>query len=245
MKQLYEKNELTFAIVWIIGYVVLFSVADDVSQSLGVEKIITAPVGVLSALVLFLWIKKQNLSETYGLCLFQGNWKDYLYFTPLLLLMTTNLWNGVAMNVSPEETVLHILSMVCVGFLEEVIFRGLLFKAIYKSNPKQAILISSITFGIGHLVNLLNGADLLPTILQICYASAIGFLFTIIFYKGKSLMPCIITHGIVNSLSVFSVEGTRMWNIVTSAALCAISLGYALWIVKRSRLRQQNAPGAR
>lgn len=245
MKQLYEKNELTFAIVWIIGYVVLFSVADDVSQSLGVEKIITAPVGVLSALVLFLWIKKQNLSETYGLCLFKGNWKDYLYFTPLLLIMTTNLWNGVAMNAAPGETVLHILSMVCVGFLEEVIFRGLLFKAIYKSNPKQAILISSITFGIGHVVNLLNGADLLPTILQICYASAIGFLFTIIFYKGKSLVPCIITHGIVNSLSVFSVEGTRMWNIVTSAALCAISLGYALWIVKRSRLRQQNAPGAR
>ncbi len=241
MKKLYEKSELAFAIVWIIVYVVLLSVADNFSHSLGFEKIITAPVSVLLALVLFLWIKKHNLSEKYGLCLFKGNWKNYLYFTPLLLIMTTNLWNGIAMNVSLEETALYILSMFCVGFIEEVIFRGLLFKAICKSNQKQAILISSITFGIGHVVNLLNGADILSTILQICYASAIGFLFTIIFYKGKSLMPCIITHGIVNSLSVFSVQGTQMLNIVTSVVLCVISFGYALWILKKSEIFEKDS----
>ncbi len=233
MKKLYEKSELTFAIVWIVVYVFSFSAADNFSHSLGFEKIITAPVGVLLSSVLFLWIKKHGLSEKYGLCLFKGNWKNYLYFTPLLLIMSTNLWNGTEMNVSFGETALYILSMLCVGFIEEVIFRGLLFEAICKSNPKQAILISSITFGVGHVVNLLNGADILSTILQIFYASAIGFLFTVIFYKGKSLMPCIITHGIVNSLSIFSVQGTQVLNIITSAALCVISFGYALWILKK------------
>ena len=87
------------------------------------------------------------------------------------------------------------LSMACVGVIEEVIFRGFLFKAMCKDNIKLAVFISSITFGMGHIVNLLNGKDLIATLLQICYASAIGFLFTIIFYKGKSLLPCIITHG--------------------------------------------------
>lgn len=234
MKKLYEKNELTFAIIWIIVYVVMFSMADNFSHSLGFEKIITAPVSVFLSLVLFLWIKKHDLLEKYGLCLFKGNWKNYLYFTPLFLIMTTNLWNGVMMNVSFKETILYVLSMFCVGFIEEVIFRGFLFKAICKSNQKQAILISSITFGIGHIVNLLNGADILSAILQICYASAIGFLFTIIFYKGKSLIPCIITHSIVNSLSIFSVQGTQMLNIMTSVILCVISLGYGLWILKKS-----------
>ncbi len=103
MKKLYEKSELAFAIVWIIVYVVLFSMADNFSHSLGFEKIITAPASVLLALVLFLWIKKHNLSEKYGLCLFKRNWKNYLYFTPLLLIMTTNLWNGIAMNLSKEH----------------------------------------------------------------------------------------------------------------------------------------------
>ncbi len=144
------------------------------------------------------------------------------------------------MNVSAMEVTLHILSMLCVGFIEEVIFRGFLFKAISKSDVRQEILISSITFGIGHIVNLLNGADVLLTLLQICYATAIGFLFTIIFYKGRSLLPCIMTHGIVNSLSVFSVQGSQMFNIVTSAALCVISIGYALWILKQSEIFEKN-----
>lgn len=56
----------------------------------------------------------------------------------------------------------------------------------------------------------------------------------ILFWKGKSLLPCIVTHGVVNSLSIFSVQGSRLFDIVTAAAMCAISVGYALWIIKKS-----------
>ena len=42
MYRLYKKNELNFSLVWIISYVVLFSVADSFSASLGTEKIIAA-----------------------------------------------------------------------------------------------------------------------------------------------------------------------------------------------------------
>lgn len=237
MKKLYEKNELAFAIGWIVAYVVLFSMADNLSESLGIAKIITAPVGVILALFLLFWIRKNGLMEKYGLCSFQGNWRDYLYFAPLLLIMTTNLWNGAAVTVSAGEVALHILSMVCVGFMEEVIFRGLLFKAISKDNIKQAVLISSITFGIGHIVNLLSGAEIVSTLLQICYAVAIGFLFTVMFLKGKSLLPCILTHCVVNSLSVFSVPGSRLFDIVTAAVLCVVPIGYALWILKKAEIQ--------
>ena len=126
--------------------------------------------------------------------------------------------------------------MLCVGFIEEIIFRGFLFKALYNDNVKLAIVISSVTFGIGHIVNLLNGKDLIPTLLQVCYAIAIGFLFTIIFYKGKSLLPCIIAHSFVNSSSVFAVENSLMkFHVISSAVLCIISLSYALWILKKTK----------
>jgi len=234
MKKLYEKNELTFALFWIIAYVVLFSAADNLSASLGLEKSITAPVGVLFSLFLFAWIRRNGLMEKYGLCPFRGNWKTYLYFIPLLLLMTANLWNGAAMNASAVVIALHVLSMLCVGFIEELIFRGLLFKALCKSNVKQAVIISSLTFGLGHIVNLLNGADVLPTLLQICYAVALGFLFVIIFCKGKSLLPCIITHGIINSLSIFSVQGSQSFHIISAVALCVIPIWYAWWVTRHS-----------
>jgi len=134
------------------------------------------------------------------------------------------------------ETVLFTISMLGVGFIEEIIFRGFLFKALCKDNIKLAIFISSITFGMGHIVNLLNGKDLIATLLQICYASAIGFLFTIIFYKGKSLLPCIITHGAVNSLSIFAVDNSSLiCGVITAVILCIVPIAYALWILRETK----------
>ena len=56
-------------------------------------------------------------------------------------------------------------------------------------NVKRAIIVSAVTLGIGHIVNLLNGAELIPTLMQICYAISLGYLFVIIFYKSKSNNP--------------------------------------------------------
>ena len=96
------------------------------------------------------------------------------------------------------------------------------------------MLVSAITFGIGHIVNLLNGADLIPTLLQISYAISIGYLFVIIFYKSGSLLPCIITHAIVNALSIFRVESESSLYL-TSLFLIIVPLIYATYIIKTTK----------
>ncbi|GFI16803.1 hypothetical protein IMSAGC009_01970 [Lachnospiraceae bacterium] len=241
MYRLYKKNELSFSLVWIIAYVVSFSLADSISASLGILKIITAPVCIIFTLLILGFIKKHSFREQYGLCSFKGDLKKYLYFIPLILITSVNLWNGITMNASIAETALFILSMACVGVIEEVIFRGFLFKAMCKDNIKFSVFISSITFGMGHIVNLLNGKDLIPTLLQICYAAAIGFLFTIIFYKGKSLLPCIIAHGAVNSLSIFAVNNSSlMCAVITAVILCIVSIAYALWILRETKMLEKD-----
>ncbi len=233
MKKLYDKNELRFSLIWIVLYIVLFSLADGVSGVIGISKIVTVLVSVVMTAIIYCWICKNSLKEKYGLYKFQGNVRQYLYFIPLVLLASTNLWFGFKLNLSVLETVLYIISMMCVGFLEEVIFRGFLFKALCKKNIKYAIFISSVTFGLGHIVNLFNGQNKLETLIQICYAVAIGFLFTIIFYKGKSLWPCIITHSMINSLSVFAnANAITVKNEMLSAIfLCVVSLSYAIYIL--------------
>lgn len=235
MDALYKKDELKFSLVWIVLYVVLLSVSDNISESLGIIKIITAPVCGIFVILLWRWIRKNGLSEQYGLCAFRGRARNYLYFVPLMIIASTNLWRGVSLRFSVVETVLYVISMLCVGFIEEIIFRGFLFRALCKENIKVAVIISSVTFGIGHIVNLLNGAEILSTLLQICYACAAGFLFTIIFYTGKSLIPCIFTHSVVNSLSAFAVEGTVEFEVLVAAILTVVSIVYALWIVKMER----------
>lgn len=235
MTRLYQKNELTFSLAWIVSYVVLCSIAENISTDLGTVKIITAPLCVVMTALLAVWIVKNGLSEKYGLKKIKIDYRKYLYFLPLILIASTNLWRGFGLRLSVFETILYVVSMLCVGFIEEVIFRGFLFQALCGKNVKRAIIISSLTFGIGHIVNLLNGAEVLSTLLQICYAVAIGFLFTVIFYRSKSLIPCIVTHSVINSLSAFAGEGSDVFNITTAAALTIISLAYAVWILKHGQ----------
>lgn len=126
--------------------------------------------------------------------------------------------------------------MLCVGFIEEVIFRGLLFKPMAKNNIKSAIIVSSVTFGIGHLVNLFNGSgmDLVSNLCQICFAVAIGFLLVTIFYRGGSLLPCIFTHSAINTLGTFSNETgfTVEKQIVHCLILIALTVAYTLILTK-------------
>ena len=237
LQKIYAKSELQFSLIWIAIYVVLLSSADNLSEWIGISKIVTAPLCIVLTVFMYLWICKNDLSQKYGLCRFKGHAKQYLYFIPLMLLCSTNLWWGVKLNYTVPETVLYIISMLCVGFLEEVIFRGFLFKAMCKDNVKYAVIVSSITFGIGHIVNLFNGKDIPETLTQVCYAAAIGFLFTIIFYKGKSLWPCIITHSVVNSLSVFANEDkiSVFGSIMSCVFLCLVPICYATYILKKNK----------
>ena len=237
MKRFWEKAPLGFSLMWIGVYVVALSAADGVSTMLGVEKSITAIVCILMSAVLLWWMGKNGLFSRFGLCHPQGNRRDYLYFLPMLLLITVNLWWGVRLNLSVPETVLDVISRLCVGFLEEVIFRGFLFQALCKDGIKLAVIISSITFGMGHIINLLNGAEVVATLLQILYAAAAGFLFTIIFYKSGSLLPCIVTHSAINCLSVFADEqGMTMGReLISGLFLFVVAIVYSLYILKRTK----------
>ena len=122
--------------------------------------------------------------------------------------------------------------MLCVGFLEEVIFRGLLFTAIARNNIKSAVIISSVTFGIGHIINLFNGSgmNLVNNLCQIVFAIAIGFLLVTIFYRGGSLLPCIVVHSAINVLSTFANNANAVVkrDIIQILVMILITVAYNL-----------------
>ena len=226
-KKLYEKSEIWFAIAWIIAYCVLASIGDNLSTDIGITKIVTLPILIALSVILYLFVKKNGLSKKYGLCKPQISAARMLFYIPLIILLTANFWNGVVLNTSLTETLLYVLSMLCVGFLEEMIFRGFLFNAMAKNGVKSAIIVSSITFGIGHILNLINGsgAELLPNMLQVIYAIAAGFAFVMIYYKTNSLLSCIVTHGLFNATSAFANEAaiTTQSRIISCVAIAIIA----------------------
>ena len=236
MKKLYEKNELTFALVWIAVYCVLQSLANPLNQVIGIEYAASAAFCVLQTVVLFAFIRKNDLQKRYGLCKSPVPACRFLYYLPLLILASGNLWNGVAVNYTPVETACRIVCMLCVGFLEEVIFRGFLFEAIAKDNIKSAIVISSVTFGIGHIINLFNGSgmNLANNLCQIVFAIAVGFLLVTIFYRGGSLLPCILVHSAINTLGTFANDAnlTAEMHLIHLAILIVITVAYTLILTK-------------
>ena len=227
IKKLFERHETFMCIMLIILYVVINSYC---LQNFGTTDYRSVIINTIFSVVLLILIIRLKRTSYYGLTKVSDS-KRYLYFIPLLLIVSVNLWGGIHVNNTSSELLFHVITMINVGFIEEIIFRGILFKMMEKDNLKRAMIVSAITFGIGHIVNLLNGADVIPTLLQICYATAIGFLFVIIFYKSKSLVPCIITHSLINSLSIFSSEN-EMLSYVASVFLIIVPLIYAVYISK-------------
>ena len=158
MTNLYKKSEIWFAVTLIIAYVVGTSIADGLSDTVGVTKSVTFAFHAVLSAVIFIWIKRNGLLKKYGLWKSSVELRRYLYFIPLVVLSSVNLWFGVRLNLPLGETLLYVGSMIFVGFLEEIIFRGFLFRAMAKDGVRSAVIVSSITFGVGHIVNLFNGS---------------------------------------------------------------------------------------
>lgn len=224
MESKFEKHETLYTILLIIFYVVINSY---LVQNFGIGDYRSSIVNTFISLFLIVLMKKLNRLEYYGIKKI-SNCKKYLFFIPLALISTVNLWSGVSFNKTVSEVIFYIITMINVGFIEEIIFRGFLFKMMEKDNVKRALIVSALTFGIGHIVNLLNGAEFLSTVMQVCYAVSLGYLFVVIFYKSKSLIPCIITHALINSFAVFRVSDDS--SLVISLVLIIISLSYAFYL---------------
>ena len=256
MRKLYEKNELTFSLVWIGLYVAVMNIAlqfcggfDNLAEKTPAQVVVPVVCILLLAALSTAWIIRNNLAEKFGLCRFKGSMKTFLWFIPLAVMSCINLKNGLALTAPLAVALLMTVNMAAAGYVEEIIFRGFLFRAMAKDSLKSAVIVSAVTFGAGHIVNLVNTGDTLGVLMQVCYAIAIGFLYTVIVYKGGSLWPCIASHMFVNGSSVFALEQGPFTDLlaavfgmtapgpiqVSSAALIiALSGSYALWLWKKA-----------
>ena len=231
MLKLYEKKEILFAVLWIMLYCF---VSIPIRGNFGDESVWMLLELFLIAVGITVFVKKHHLEEKYGLDRWPKDNKRFLFFIPMWILVTGNLWGGFGMAYSGMAQVFAVLSMLLIGYIEEVIFRGFLFKALIpKDGIVVSIIISAVTFGIGHIVNLFAGQANLETVIQVFFAIAWGFIFTMVFYKSGSLIPCIIAHGLVDVFSKFAVEDASMtlgW--IYMAATIVIAIVYCLYLKK-------------
>lgn len=222
MYKLFKKNEVRFALVLIAVYVVGVSLMQRVSEALGVEFLAEAVFGVALTAVLAAFIRRNGLASYLGLRRPEVPAARMLFYIPLALVAAGSAFFGVGMSYGPAAAVCHTAMMLCVGFLEEVIFRGFLFRGIARQSLKRAVVISAVTFGIGHIVNLLNGYAPFESAVQVAFAVAVGFVLVLVFLRTGSIWPCVAFHALNNCMTAFTTGAALTDRLGEGAATLAL-----------------------
>lgn len=236
MRKLYEEKEVLFAMLWIVAYCLVFG---TIKGSYGYDSPLAAAALFVFAAGIGLFVKRNHLEEKYGLAGWPKDTKRFLYFIPLWILSTGNLWGGAQMNYHGTGLAFAVLAMALVGFVEEMIFRGFLFRGMLaEGKPAPAVIVSSLTFGIGHIVNFLTGQAGFETAVQIVFAVSLGFVFTMVYYKSGNLVPCIIAHSLIDVFALFTTDSIVADWIYVGAAV-VVSIIYCIFLSKVDSEKQK------
>lgn len=112
---------------------------------------------------------------------------------------------------SIQKILFFTLVMFLVGMFEEILYRGIILNNMLdkwgstKTGMIKAVILSSLIFGLGHLVNLLGGFQApITTITQVIYTFLNGILFACIYIRCKNIWAVIILHAVDDWLCLVS-----------------------------------------
>lgn len=241
LKRIQETKPIWHAVFWIIAYIVLVNIGDAVSEMIGVSNSATSLFLITLSVILLLYVTKNQWGSYYGL-----RWpnksdlrKTWLYI-PLAIIAVLQYAKGIRSELNIGDIAIIIALMIGVGFIEELLFRGFLYRGILKKGKlTNAIIISGITFGLGHIVNLLRGYSLADQGLQIVVAIALGITLALLVSVTDSILPGVVFHTLLNisgnvTNNNLSIE---FYVVIISIILCIVySLYLRIWLKSKTEL---------
>lgn len=230
------KKEIIFSVMWIFIYFALVVFANKLSDIINIPNSINALVEIIFPTVVMIFLKKKKLLSYYGINgIKELNYKNLLYFVPMIIISLGGLRYGIHINYSLHQMVLNSIKMLGVGFSEEILFRGFLMKAIMNKNSKAAILVSSIIFGIVHITNLFWGADVTITLLQVVYSIFFALMCSIFFYKTNNIIPCMICHSVTNMTDIFLPDNLSIEHLCIGWIIFILPSAFYAWYLYKTK----------
>ncbi len=191
---------------------------------------------ILSFIIIFKFRRKKPLAE-------MGFSRIKLSQVPILILfgIALNMFISVLLSFIPfpaswvdsynatTEIILEssflitaMTTLICAPLVEEITFRGLVYSRLCKGMPMlAAMLISSWLFGVIH-----------GNMIQMLYASVIGFIICYIRVKYESLTACVLVHFGFNMFSFFSEWFGESDALVIMLIGAVVSIGLFIYISK-------------
>ncbi len=194
--------------------------------------------GIACAIFVYLNASKRMLS-------LKTNLKAFLIFLPCMAVAVNNFpfitfFGGKAyISSGMTEIVLYAVLCLGVGFFEEMAFRGCIFTILLQRRGKRqidvfiSIVLSSVIFGLVHLVNLFGG-NVGAVILQVGYSFLIGGMCSVILVKTQNIWYCVVLHAVYNFAGGVVPEcgGGTIWDtptVVWTAIVAVIVAAYVIY----------------
>lgn len=132
---------------------------------------------------------------------------DLLLLIPLCPILVWNLSQiKVAALVTPTRMVLLLLLTVLAAFVEEVLYRGLMLRALAPRGVWRAAVVTALLFGVMHLLTAFAGSDLGVVVGRSVYAAAIGFAYAAYVLRTGLIWPVILVHALANFADLIDQE---------------------------------------
>lgn len=143
------------------------------------------------------------------------------------------------LNYEAKHILLYALMCLCIGFFEEMAFRGCIFTVLLGRRGKRftdvfwAIVLSSAIFGAVHAVNILAGASPSAVLLQIGYSFLIGGMCSVVLIKTSSIWYCVILHATYNFAGGVVPEcgGGTLWTVPEIVLTAVIAVAVAAYVI--------------
>lgn len=136
-------------------------------------------------------------------------WRSVIFCLPAFLVAVNNfpfsqlIRGGAVIDAPVWKIVLLFAECLCIGFFEETTFRGVVLLRLIERKQQSrlwvfwSIVLSSVIFGLVHLINLYNSSPI-AVLMQIGYSSLIGAMCSVVLIKTANLWMCVILHGVFN-----------------------------------------------
>lgn len=201
-----------------------------------------ATVSLLVSVIIGLIIMKRTGFTLAGFG-FTGNKKGTTnkigWYIPLVVIEILPVaFYGFDSSITGVQLVILACFTIAVGFNEEIYFRGLILKFLEQKGSKRAIIVSSVIFGVLHLINALNGKNTLYLILQMLFAFLVGFVLAEIVTITKSLWVPIIWHASHDFISGVTGDSLDVKALILLGIQVAILIVYTVYMWKISSIEE-------
>jgi membrane protease YdiL (CAAX protease family) len=169
---------------------------------------------------------------------------DLLYFLVPFIPMFINFIPGVEVTSFRFLLEVFVITLM-VGFVEEVIFRGLMLNALKVRGLWKAAIITVLLFGLTHALNGLAGKSLVEDVAQICYAVAIGFAFAGLVLKKGILWPLVLAHFLINFVNFLQKPRFTYpapWNLLIPLSITVVFTAYGVFVMlQKNQVKEMQA----